>query len=227
MRVLLVEDEKHLAQPLAQLLREKHYEVDCVYDGRDGLDWGLSGSYDAIILDIMLPRMDGLEVLGELRRAGISTPVLMLTARGEERDVVTGLDRGADDYLPKPFSAQVLMARLRSITRRKGDLQTRDGALCCGDARLSMDALTLSTSQKSVSISLKEALVMEHLMRNAPMVCDKGAIIVSAWGHESDTQDNNVEVYISFLRKKLAHIGASCRIETVRGVGYRMESGHV
>lgn len=130
MRILIVEDEKHLAIPLSQLLREKNYEVECVFDGQDGLDYGLSELYDAIILDIMLPKINGLEVLERLRNAGVQTPVLLLTALGQDEDIVKGLDKGADDYLVKPFSSQVLAARLRSITRRKGEMQTQDGALC-------------------------------------------------------------------------------------------------
>ncbi len=228
MRLLLVEDEVHLAKPLAQLLREKQYEVDCVYDGEDGLEYALSGSYDVIVLDIMLPKKNGLEVLAALRSAGLSTPVLLLTARSEERDIVTGLDKGADDYLTKPFSTKVLLARIRSITRRGGGLQTtQDGALQYGDIQLWMDDLLLTANAKNVSLTRKEALILEYLMRNAPAVCEKQAIIVRAWGYETETQDNNVEVYISFLRKKLKHIGATASIETVRGIGYRMEDTHV
>lgn len=227
MRILIVEDEKFLADPLAQLLREKNYQPECVYDGEDGLAYGLSGCYDAIILDIMLPKKSGLEVLSELRKAGVHTPVLMLTARGEDSDIIAGLDKGADDYLPKPFSSQVLMARLRAITRRKGEQQTKDRALFFGNTRLWAEDMALQAGGKRIAMSRKETLVMEHLMRNAPMVCEKQAIIVSAWGHETETQDNNVEVYISFLRKKLAHIDSNCQITTVRGAGYRLEAANV
>lgn len=228
MRILIVEDEKSLALPLAQLLREKNYEVECVFDGQDGYDYGRDGSYDAIILDIMLPRKSGLQVLGELREAGVATPVLMLTALGENEDIVTGLDKGADDYLTKPFSSSVLVARLRAITRRKDSMQTKNNALYYAGTSLFMEDLVLQTDEgKRVSLSRKEALVMEYLMRNAPMACDKQAIIVSAWGFETEAQDNNVEVYVSFLRKKLLHINSNCHIETVRGIGYRLEEKHV
>lgn len=228
MRILLVEDEKHLALPLAQLLREKNYEVECVFDGQDGYDYAVSGQYDAIILDIMLPGMDGLQVLKALRQARVQTPVLMLTARAEDADMVAGLDLGADDYLPKPFSSQVLMARLRAVTRRKGETQTQDGALAFGDVRLRVEELRMEVpGGGQVAMSRKEALVMECLMRRAPGVCEKQDIILAAWGYDGEAQDNNVEVYISFLRKKLEHVEAACRIETVRGVGYRLEAGHV
>ena len=228
MRVLIVEDEKQLALPLAQLLREKNYEVDCVHNGRDGFDYALLGEYDAIVLDIMLPGMNGLEVLEQLRTEGVATPIIMLTALGEDEDVVKGLNKGADDYLVKPFSAEVLAARLRAITRRKGEPMERDGALKYGNTKLDVTDLKMAADNgKSVGLSKKEALVMEVLMRNAPNVCEKQTIIVSVWGFDGQAQDNNVEVYVSFLRKKLAHIRSDCSIETVRGVGYRLESGDV
>ncbi len=228
LRILIIEDEKHLALPLAAMLREKNYEAECVHNGRDGLDYALSGSYEAIILDVMLPQLNGLEVLEQLRAQGVATPVLMLTALGEDENVVTGLDKGADDYLTKPFSSTVLMARLRSITRRKGQPITRDGALFCGNTSLDVPELRLFTQDgRTVSMSRKEALVMECLMRNAANVCDKQAIIVNAWGFESETQDNNVEVYISFLRKKLKYLHSDCSIVTIRGMGYKLEKDHV
>lgn len=228
MRILLVEDEKHLALPLSQLLEKKNFEVECVFDGQDGLDYGLSDSYDAIILDIMLPKLNGLQVLGKLRDANIKTPILLLTAKGENADIVAGLEKGADDYLPKPFSSDVLVARLRSITRRRGDIQTREGALVFGNIRLNvLDMEMEGDSGLKVSMSRKETLVMEYLIRKAPELCDKGALFVSVWGHEAEAQDNNVEVYISFLRRKLEHINADCRISNVRGIGYRLEETNV
>lgn len=228
MRILLVEDEKHLALPLAQLLEKKNFEVECVFNGRDGLDYGLAGSYDAIILDIMLPGMNGLQVLERLREADIKTPILLLTAKGEDADIVTGLEKGADDYLPKPFSSDVLVARLRAITRRKGDIQTKDGALVFGNIRLNvLDMEMAGDAGQKVSMSRKETLVMEYLMRRAPEICDKGAIFISVWGHEAEAQDSNVEVYISFLRRKLEHLHANCRIANMRGLGYRLEVADV
>lgn len=228
MRILLVEDEKHLALPLAQLLEKKNFEVECVFDGQDGLDYGLSGSYDAIVLDIMLPKLNGLQVVGRLREAGIKTPILLLTAKGEDTDIVAGLEKGADDYLPKPFSSDVLVARLRAITRRKGDIQTKEGALFFGNIRLNvLDMEMEGDAGRRVSMSRKETLVMEYLVRKAPEICDKRAIFISAWGHEAEAQDSNVEVYISFLRRKLEHINANCRIANVRGLGYRLEAADV
>lgn len=228
MRVLIVEDEKHLALPLKELLKQKNYDADCVFDGQDGFDYALLGNYDAIILDIMLPKMNGLEVLSRLRQEGISTPVLMLTALSQNSDIITGLDKGADDYLTKPFSSDVLVARLRAITRRKGEQVMLDGALKYGNTSLLPDELMLrNDGERSVSISKKEATVMEYLVRNAPNVCEKESIIINAWGYDAQAQDNNVEVYISFLRKKLKHIKSNCRIETVRGIGYRLEADNV
>lgn len=228
MRILIVEDEKHLALPLAQLLREKNYEVENVFDGRDGLDYGISGDYDAIILDIMLPKMSGLDVLKNLRASGKQTPILMLTAKSEAMDIVAGLNMGADDYLTKPFSSDVLVARLCSITRRKGDTLTKEGALAYGNVRLDVETLILGCAGgKPVSISRKEAFVMECLMRGAPGTCEKQAIFTYAWGYDTDAQLSIVEVYISFLRKKLDYIGADCKIMNVRGIGYRLEASHV
>ena len=226
MRLLLVEDEKHLAGPLAELLREKNYEVDCAYDGEEGLEYALNGSYDALILDIMLPRRSGTEILAEVRKNGLSTPVLMLTALGEEQDIIEGLDAGADDYLPKPFSAEVLMARLRSITRRQGEIRHSGTALPFGDIELTVEELSLRRGDKTVLLTKKEALVMEYLMRNAGLVCEKQSILTKAWGYDAEALDNSVEVYISFLRKKLAHLGSACQIQTLRGVGYRLADGN-
>lgn len=228
MRILLVEDEKHLALPLAQLLTKKNYEVECVFDGQDGLDYGMSDSYDAIVLDIMLPKMNGLQVLEKLRAANIKTPIILLTAKGEDTDVVAGLEKGADDYLSKPFSSDVLMARIRAITRRKGDILTKEGSLFFGNIRLNVPDLVLEgDAERKVSMSRKEALVMEYLIRKAPEICDKRSIFISVWGHDAEAQDNNVEVYVSFLRRKLEHIRANCRIANVRGLGYRLEANNV
>ena len=224
MRVLIVEDEVRLAASLQDLLELNGCTADISHDGESGLDNALSGIYDVILLDVMLPKLDGFTVLRRLREAGTSTPVLMLTARSETADKVEGLDRGADYYLTKPFDPKELLACVRALARRQPELRNPD-VLEFGGVRLDKNSFTLSCGERSVRLSRKEFDICELLMLNRNLVLTKESLLLKIWGYESDAEDNNVEVYISFLRKKLAHIGANVRIRTIRMVGYCLEVG--
>lgn len=224
MRVLVIEDETRLAATLQDLLELSGYTADVRHDGESGLDDALTGIYDVILLDVMLPRLDGFSVLRRLREAGNATPVLMLTARSETADKVEGLDQGADYYLTKPFDPKELLACVRALARRQPELRNPD-SLEFGGVRLDKSSFTLSCGGRSVRLSRKEFDICELLMRNRNLVLAKESLLLKIWGYESDAEDNNVEVYISFLRKKLAHIGANVRIRTIRMVGYCLEEG--
>lgn len=221
MRVLIVEDERRLAQTLADLMEAHNYGADIAYDGEEGLDNALSGIYDVILLDVMLPKRSGYEIVHALRKEGDKTPVLMLTARTEVEDRINGLDSGADYYLTKPFDSNELLACIRAITRRNTDAV--DNALAFGDLRLEMDTCRLSCGERSVRLSKKEFSMMEKLMANSGKVVTKEQLLLSVWGYESDAEDNNVEVYISFLRKKLKHLKSFVSIKTLRMVGYTLQ----
>ncbi|PNT92117.1 response regulator transcription factor [Clostridium thermosuccinogenes] len=224
MRVLLVEDEKYIARAVAEVLKKNHYTVDLAHDGEFGLDCALSGIYDIIILDIMLPKIDGFSILKEVRRKGIVTPIILLTARGEIKDKVQGLDLGADDYLAKPFHTDKLLARLRALGRRNTVLAF-NGNLNFGDISLSPHTLLLSKNGKEVKLKLKEAQLMELLIKNKNMIVSKESIIEKIWGYDEDVTDNHVEVYISMLRKKLSQLSSGCVIQTIRGIGYVLKEG--
>ncbi|MEK4191267.1 response regulator transcription factor [Paenibacillus sp. FSL L8-0494] len=222
MRILIVEDELHLAEALTQILKKHNYSVDAVHDGRSGLDYALSGIYDLLLLDIMLPEMDGISVLKTLRKKGIPTPVILLTAKGEITDMVTGLDYGADDYIAKPFSSEILLARIRAVLRRKGEV-IPDDALKFGDIELNTSNLKLTVGGKEIKLNLKECELLELLILRKQAVTSKEQIIEKLWGFDSDAEHNNVEVYISFLRKKLTFLNSTVRISTIRNVGYVLE----
>lgn len=222
MQVLIVEDDIRLAQALGQILEENHYQVDLVHDGDQGLAYAESGSYDVIILDVMLPRKSGLEVVAELRRANVATPVLMLTARTTVQDKITGLDSGADDYMTKPFSPAELLAHLRALTRRQGQVVFEK--IDFGDISLNLESHDLSCGSKSINLSYKEFSIANILISSEGQIVSKDLLISKVWGVESSAVDNNVEAYISFLRKKLKFLGSNTQIETVRKVGYRLES---
>lgn len=222
MRVLVVEDEVRLAATLQDLLELNGYTADVCHDGEAGLDNALSSIYDVILLDVMLPKLDGFTVLRRLRAEGNSTPVLMLTAKSETSDKVTGLDSGADYYLTKPFEPKELLACIRALTRRQPDLRETD-TLTFGDLRLEQSTFTLFCSGKSVRLSRKEFDMMELLMLNQNMVITKEKLLLKIWGYESEAEDNNVEVYISFLRRKLEHLHSRVKIKTIRMVGYCLE----
>jgi two-component system, OmpR family, response regulator len=220
MRILIVEDDVALAKALGQILKDSGYQVDLVHNGQDGLDYASSDIYDVVVLDVMLPKMDGFTVVANLRRKNISTPVLLLTAKGEIRDKITGLDSGADDYMTKPFAPSELLAHLRALTRRKGEVifETIDAY----DLSLNLESLDLTCGAKTIHLSRKEFQLAEVLMKNAGQVIPKETLITKIWGYDSAAEDNNVEAYVSFLRKKLKFLGSSASIETLRKVGYRL-----
>jgi two-component system response regulator ArlR len=222
MRLLVIEDELHLAEALTHILKKNNYTVDTVHDGEAGLDNGLSGIYDLILLDIMLPKMDGICVLKNLRKNSIATPVLLLTAKGEISDKVVGLDSGADDYLAKPFATEELLARIRAISRRKGEV-VPDDILKFEDIELNPSTLKLSSGEKEVKLILKESELLELLILRKNALSSKELIIEKLWGFDAEVEHNHVEVYISFLRKKLSFLNSKVIINTLRGVGYRLE----
>ena len=221
MRILIVEDEVPLAEALAELLQRSMYAVDIVHNGSDGLDYAVTSIYDGIVLDIMLPVMDGLTMLQKLREKGISTPVLLLTAKSEVQDKILGLDTGADDYLTKPFVAGELMARIRAMTRRKGEMV--DHVLQYGDLTLNRDTYELACEGQSVKLSAKEYQIMELLCTSPRQVIAKERFVEKIWGYDCTAEYNSVEVYMSFLRKKMALLGTGIRIKTARGLGYSLE----
>ena len=222
MRALIVEDDKALARTLGEMLKSARFESDICYDGETGLDNGLSDVYDLIILDIMLPKKDGFSVARELRREKIDTPILMLTARTETGDKVRGLDSGGDYYLTKPFEMSELLACVRALTRRQGEVVMDE--LSFGDLHLNLSTGDLSYGDKKVRLGKKEFSIMRIFMTNGAAIVSKETLINKVWGFESDAEDNNVEVYISFLRKKLAFLKAPVQIATLRKFGYRLEA---
>lgn len=215
----MVEDERRMAEAMALILKENNYLVDLARDGEYGLDCALTGIYDIIILDIMLPKKDGISVLREIRKNRIETPVILLTAKGETADKVNGLDSGADDYLVKPFPTEELLARLRALGRRRGDM-IQDGVVQVAGVELNPHTLYVSTPVDAVKLSAKEFQLMEFLMKRSGMVTSKNMIIEKIWGFDTEAADHTVEVYISFLRKKLNYIEAEIEIKTERGMGY-------
>ena len=223
MRILVVEDEVRLASTLQDLLEMNGYVADVCHDGESGLDNALTSIYDVMFLDVILPRLDGFTVLRRLRAAGNATPVLMLTARSEVTDRVEGLDCGADYYLTKPFEPRELLACIRALARRQPELRSTD-LLEYGDLTLDKSSFTLSCGDRTVRLSRKEFDMMELLMLNRDIVLTKETVLLKIWGYESGAEDNNVEVYISFLRKKLDHLHSHVKIRTIRMVGYLLET---
>lgn len=221
MKILVVEDEKRLAQALREILADAKYLVDVVYDGNDGLAYAQSGQYDLIVLDVMLPGMDGFSITKQLRTEHISTPVLLLTAKGETPDKVQGLDCGADDYMTKPFAPEELLARLRALVRRPGEVMQEE--LAFADLSLNLATDTLACGGKSVQLGFKEFEILKILMQAGQAITSKETLIVKVWGADSDAEDNNVEAYISFLRKKFYFLGSRVGIATIRRMGYRLE----
>ena len=221
MKILMVEDERALAEAVKAVLQKHNITVELVFDGEYGLDCAMTGIYDIILLDIMLPKMDGLHVLREMRNAGIMTPVLLLTARGDIRDKVAGLDDGADDYLPKPFHMDELMARLRALSRRDPKLRI-GGIIRIGGLCFDPQSLMLSGSGFEVSLTLKESQLLELLLQRKGRYVSKDTIIEKIWSYDADVTDNHVESQISLLRKKLAATDGRLAVITARGVGYRL-----
>ena len=221
MNVLVVEDERNLADAIVKILEDEGYNAEATYDGKAGLTCAKSGFYDAIILDVMLPGMSGYDVVNKMRHAGVSTPVLMLTARTSTEDKVRGLDSGADDYMTKPFEAPELLARLRALTRRRGDVLIDE--IKFADIRLDLNTHDLSCGEKSVHLSGKEFEVLSILMGSSSRVVSKQDLLTRVWGTDGEASENSVEAYVSFIRKKLSHIGSKVQVTTLRMLGYRLE----
>lgn len=224
MRLLVIEDEKALAEAICEILRQNSYMADTVSNGLDGLDYARSNIYDMILLDIMLPGMDGISILKTLRKENISTPVILLTAKSELQDIVTGLDAGSDDYLAKPFSTAELLARIRALTRR-GTNYTGE-IISYMDISLDKGTMELSCGKNSIKLGAKEFQLMEIFLLSPKQVIPKDLLIEKVWGIDTDAEYNNVEVYISFLRQKLQSLGTKVQIKTSRGIGYHLEVSH-
>ena len=223
MRILVVEDEYSLADAMGEALKRENYMVDISYEGNSALDIALSRIYDIIILDLMLPNLNGLEILKYIREEKISSYVMILTAKGELDDKVKGLDYGADDYMTKPFHIRELLARIRAVSRRNGDID--DYTLSFADLKLNLktcDILNTNNSQ-SMTLSGKEFALMEFLFRNKNQVVNREQIAERIWGYDNDSQYNNVEVYVSFLMKKIKFLESNVRIKAIRGIGYMLE----
>ena len=221
MKVLIVDDEVKLADVLGELMRRNKFVADVVYDGNDGYYYAKNGDYDVVVLDVMLPGMDGFQVVHKLRQAKCNVPVLMLTAKDEVSSRVKGLDCGADDYLTKPFATEELLARVRALARRQTEIVYE--CLTYHDVSLDVGNYTISCGEKSVSLGAKEYEIIRLLMSNPTQVISKDVIISKVWGFDSDIAENNVEAYMSFLRKKLFFIGSKVTIATKRLLGYYLE----
>lgn len=225
MKILLVEDEPRMSEALCAILRQEKYDVEAYPDGISGCDAAVSGIHDLLILDVMLPGMNGFAIAKEARRAGIKAPILMLTARADLDDKVTGLDNGADDYLTKPFETRELLARIRAMLRRN-NIQSMDenGQLTYGDLRLNLNTSMLcnTVNLQEVRLSEKELRIMEVFLTNHGNIVNKEQLAVKIWGYENEAEYNNVEVYISFTRRKLQFLNSTMEIKAVRGLGYEL-----
>lgn len=228
MKILVVEDEKGLREALIRTLSGEGYLADGAADGDEGYSMICSGLYDLVLLDIMLPVYDGLEVLRRIRKQEMDVPVIMLTARSTIEDKVGGMDLGADDYLTKPFAMPELLARIRMVSRRKAG-NSIDNRLKAGDLILDTQTYTLSctNNNRSVRLGAKEYQLMEYLIRNAGQIISREQITQRVWGYDTDAEYNNVDVYVSFLRKKMKFVQSAAKISSVRGVGYELEAGPV
>lgn len=222
MKILVVEDEVRLAEAIGQMLEQENYTVEIANDGEEGYDLLMAGDYDLTVLDIMLPSVDGLTILKKLREEKKSLPVLILTARDKISDKIYGLDTGADDYLAKPFDSGEFLARVRALLRRKGEMII-PGRLKCGNIWLDHRQLTMGNEYNELTITKKEADLMEYLILKEGIISSKEQITEKLWGFNSEMEYNNVEVYMSFLRKKIKHLNADLTIKTTRGLGYSIE----
>jgi DNA-binding response OmpR family regulator len=221
MQILIVEDEKNLANALVQIIKEQKWQATAVYDGNEGCQMACSQPFDMVILDVMLPGMNGNEIVRIMRQNKIETPVLMLSALSEVPDKVTGLTSGADDYMAKPFSPDELIARIRALTRRRGEIVLNQ--LEYEDLVLDLDQNELKCNNRNVHLSYKEFEIMRLFMMHPAMLFSKEELINQVWGNDSEAIDNNVEVYISFIRKKLSFLKSRVNIKSIRKVGYRLE----
>ncbi len=227
MRILLAEDEKRMARALVELLKQEKYDVDHMEDGDSALMALESGIYDIAVLDVMMPEMNGFEVARRARNNGIKTPILMLTAKSQLDDKVEGLDSGADDYLTKPFQTKELLARIRALGRRSSSFQ--EDILKYGDLTIDKATAMLNcdTTGQNVRLSEKELRILEYMFNNNGQIMTREQFAVKIWGFESETEYNNVEVYMSFTRKKLAFVGSKVEIKAVRGLGYELREKDV
>lgn len=221
MKILIVEDDESLALAIAQILNEQKYQTEIAYNGEDGLDYALHDNYDLILLDIMLPKLDGFSLVKKLRQNKNNSPVIMLTAKDDIHSKIMGLDSGADDYITKPFVKEELLARIRANARRQGDVIINTLSFC--DLNLDLDTAILSCNTKSIQLSFKEFSILKILLVHPNLVISKEVLIDKVWGNESEAEANNVEAYISFLRKKFQFIGTKVSINTLRRLGYRLE----
>lgn len=225
MKILLVEDEKRMSEALCEILRQEKYDTDAFADGISGLDAARSGIYDLLILDVMLPGINGFDIARTVRREGIQAPILMLTARADTDDKVSGLDSGADDYLTKPFETKELLARVRALLRRNNMQKTDDtGNLVSGDLKLDRNRSMLINTENGMDVRLseKELHILEIFLANEGTIIGKEQLAVKIWGFDSEAEYNNVEVYISFTRKKLQFLASMMEIKAVRGLGYEL-----
>lgn len=220
MKILIVEDETMLADSIGALLRSRGFQVDAVYDGEAGREYAQLGVYDLVILDVMMPKMNGYEVARKVRARRVGTPILMLTAKGELEDRVKGLNAGADYYLTKPFDARELLACVNALLRRQG---TQVNELTLGNTSLDIGSAMLVCGAGSVRLSAKEFEIMRLLLQSGPQNLSKETLLTKVWGFDSNAVENNVEVYVGFLRKKLASIGSNIRIASIRRLGYHLE----
>lgn len=221
MKLLYAEDERSLSEAVVDILTYHKYIVDAVYDGADAYDYAISGDYDGIILDIMMPKRDGIDVLAELRKKGCTTPILLLTAKSQIEDRILGLDTGADDYLPKPFDMGELLARVRAMLRRREEFHP--DLVIFGDLTLNVQSGTLSCKGTEFVLPKQEYRLMEQLMVNHSMYMSTEDLLIKAWGYNAETDINSVWLYVSYLRKRLSAMNSTVEIVSKRNVGYRLE----
>ena len=221
MRILVADDEPEMTMVLEALLSREHYSVDVVYNGQDALDYGLAENYDCLVLDIMMPKLDGIQVLRELRARNVSIPVLLLTAKSQVEDRIAGLNSGADDYLPKPFHSGELVARVRALTRRGQEYTP--SVLAAGNITLDCSTFELRCGESAIRLGSKEFQMLEMLMANPRQLISPQRMLERIWGYDSEAEVNVVWVYISYLRKKLTQLGANVSIKASRNAGYRLE----
>ena len=220
MKILIIEDDKLLAEALQTLLETKGFDVEVVYDGEDGTEYAETGIYDLLIMDVMMPKLNGYQMARQVRHRRVTTPILMLTAKSETQDRIEGLNAGADYYLTKPFDNMELLACINALLRRKGD---QVDMLRYGNTTLDLTGYMLSTEKNSIRLSKKEFDVMRRLMQFQSRSIRKDVLLTQVWGYESNATENNVEAYVGFLRKKLKSIGSNLKIESIRLLGYHLE----